>query len=214
MSVEISLLDKLNIIFRTIIKVMRGCFKGLFLKKFRFPFFVGKNVFITHSKHINVGKNVKFEAYSEIHGLCTDGLIFGDNVTIGLGTMIRPSSYYGVGRLGKGLFMDDNSSIGPYSYIGCAGKISIGKNVMIGPKASLFAENHNFKNKKQTIKSQGVIQKGIIIEDDCWIGSGVTILDDVRIGKGSVIAAGTLVSKDVPKNSIIMDRRNREMRMR
>ena len=48
-----------------------------------------------------------------------------------------------------------------------------------------------------------------MVEDDCWIGSNVTILDGVRIGKGSVIGAGTLISKDIPDNSIIMDRRDK-----
>lgn len=60
-----------------------------------------------------------------------------------------------------------------------------------------FAENHVFSDTESTIKSQGVQQKGIIIEDDCWIGSNVTILDGVTIGRGSVIGAETLVTKDI-----------------
>ena len=122
--------------------------------------------------------------------------------------MIRPSSYYG-GDYGKGLVIGDNSSIGPHGYVGCSGKITIGKNVMFGPKCSLFAENHIFSNTRLDIKSQGVAQKGITIEDDCWIGSNCVILDGVRIGKGSVIGAGTLVSKDIAPGSIVMDKRNK-----
>ena len=56
---------------------------------------IGKGVQISHGKHIRCGKNVKFEDYAEIHGLCSDGLNFGDYVTISRGVMIRPSSYYG-----------------------------------------------------------------------------------------------------------------------
>lgn len=152
---------------------------------------------------------MKFESYSEIHGLATNGLRFGNNVTIRRFTSIRPSSYYGVGQIGYGLEISDNSSIGPYGYIGCSGKVRIGKNVMIGPRVSLFSENHNFSEKDISIKEQGVNNKGITIEDDCWIGSGVIILDDVTVGSGSVIGAGTLVTKDIPKNSIIYDKRNR-----
>ena len=85
---------------------------------------IGKGVQITHGKHITCGKRVKFEDYSEIHGLCSDGLVFGNDVTIGRGVMIRPSSYYG-GDLGKGLEIGDNSSIGPDAYVGCSGKIII-----------------------------------------------------------------------------------------
>lgn len=174
---------------------------------------MGKHVQITFGKHITCGRNVKFEDYSEIQGLASDGLVFGDNVTISRGVMIRPSSYYG-GDLGRGLVMGDNSSIGPYGYVGCSGKIVIGNNVMFGPKCSLFAENHNFKDTDATIKSQGVNQKGIVIEDDCWIGSNVIILDGVTIGKGSVIGAGALISKDVPAGSVVVDKRNRFVKSR
>lgn len=85
---------------------------------------------------------------------------------------------------------------------------------MFGPKCSLFAENHVFSDTESSIKSQGVQQKGITIEDDCWIGSNVTILDGVTIGKGSVIGAGTLVTKDIPTGSIVVDKREKLIRNR
>lgn len=205
--------DRINIYFRTLVKILRGRVYRIFLKEAHGLFLVGKKVQISHGKHICCGKNVKFEDYSEIHGLCSEGLIFGDNVTISRGVMIRPSSYYG-GDLGVGLTMGAHSSIGPYGYVGCSGRITIGKNVMFGPKCSLFAENHVFSDANKTIKSQGVQQKGITIEDDCWIGSNVTILDGVTIGKGSIIGAGTLVTKDVPAGSVVKDKRNKNINLR
>lgn len=85
---------------------------------------------------------------------------------------------------------------------------------MFGPKCSLFAENHVFSDTECSIKSQGVQQKGITVKDDCWIGSNVTILDGVTIGKGSVIGAGTLVTKDIPAGSVVIDKRYKYMRKR
>ena len=208
MDSKIRITDKNIIFFRAGIKALRGCFRRLFLRECHGLFLVGRNVHISHGRHIYCGKNVKFEDYSEIHGLCTEGLIFGDNVTISRGVMIRPSGYYG-GDCGKGLVVGNNSSFGPYCYVGCSGKIVIGSNVMFGPKCSLFAENHVFADTTRTIKSQGVKQKGITVEDDCWIGSNTIILDGVTIGKGSVIGAGTLITKDVPPGSVIIDKRNR-----
>ena len=205
--------DKIIIYKNTGIKALRGLWKRLLIKEVHGLFLVGRNVKITHGAHIRCGKNVKFEDYSEIHGLCSEGLVFGDNVTISRGVMIRPSSYYG-GDYGVGLVMGNNSSIGPHGYIGCSGKIVIGSNVMFGPKCSLFAENHVFSDTETNIKSQGVCQKGITIEDDCWIGSNVIILDGVTIGKGSVIGASTLIAKDVSPGSIVMDKRNREIKNR
>lgn len=210
---KISTFDRTLIYYWTGAKALRGIWKRLFLKKVSGLLLIGCNVRITHGKHISCGRNVKFEDYSEIHGLCEDGLIFGNNVTISRGVMIRPSSYYG-GDLGKGLVIGDYSSIGPHGYIGCSGKIVIGKNVMFGPKCSLFAENHVFADREVTIKSQGVCKKGITIEDNCWIGSNCIILDGVTIGKGSVIGAGTIVSKNVEPYSIIFDNREKRIRQR
>lgn len=213
MNSNISTIDKINIYIRTAVKILRGGVLRIFLKQAKGLFLVGKHVQISHGKHITCGKNVKFEDYAEIHGLCSEGLNFGDYVTISRGVMIRPSSYYG-GDLGVGLTMGEHSSIGPYGYIGCSGKITIGNNVMFGPKCSLFAENHNFSDTETSIKSQGVNQKGITVEDDCWIGSNVTILDGVTIGRGSVIGAGTLITKDVPAGSIVVDKREKAIRAR
>lgn len=210
---DIRKIDKLIILKNAGIKFIRGFLLRLFLKKSKGFLWVGKRVTVTHGRLINCGKNVKFEDYSEIHGLSKDGLFFGDNVTISRGVMIRPSSYYG-GDLGEGLLIGENSSIGPLGYIGCSGKIKIGKNVMFGPKCSLFAENHVFSDVTSEIKNQGVSNKGIVVEDDCWIGSGVTILDGVTIGRGSVIGAGTLVTKNVPSGSVIIDKRSKVMRLR
>ena len=206
-------MDKFIIYKNTAGKALRGLWKRLFIRKVKGLFLVGKGVTVTHGSHIRCGMNVKFEDYAEIHGLCSEGLTFGDNVTISRGVMIRPSSYYG-GDLGKGLVMGDHSSIGPYGYVGCSGKITIGSNVMLGPKCSLFAENHVFENTDATIKEQGVKQKGITIEDDCWIGSNTIILDGVTIGKGSVIAAGSVVSKDVPAYSVLIQKKPTEIRER
>ena len=205
--------DKFVVYFHAGLKFTRGLWKRLFLKEVHGLFFVGKNVQITHANHIRCGKCVKFEDYSEIHGLSKNGITLGDCVTISRGVMIRPSSYYGI-DLGSGLVMGNHSSIGPYSYVGCAGMVTIGNNVMFGPRCNIFPENHVFADKNVSIKSQGVKQKGIIIEDDCWIGGGVTILDGVTIGKGSVIGAGTLVTKDVAPGSVVYDKRQEIIRDR
>lgn len=204
---NLSFRDKSIVLMRTGIKAARGLRRRIWLREAHGLLLVGSHVTISHAKNIHCGKNVKFEDYSEIQGLCSNGLHFGNDVTIGRGVMIRPSSYYG-GDLGQGLAIGDNSSIGPHGYVGCSGQVTIGTNVMIGPKVSIFAENHVFSDTEQTIKSQGVKQKGIVIEDDCWIGSNVTILDGVRIGRGSVIGAGTLVTHDVEPYSKVIDRRN------
>jgi len=67
----------------------------------------------------------------------------------------------------------------------------------------MIAENHVFDSLEKDIKAQGVIRKGIVIDDDVWIGANVTILDGVRIKKGTIVAAGAVVTKDFNEYSII-----------
>ena len=62
--------------------------------------------------------------------------------------------------------------------------------------------SHNFNNKEIYIQDQGHTSGNITIEDNCWIAANVTILNNVRIGNGSVIGAGAVVTKNIPKNSI------------
>ncbi|WP_297193606.1 sugar O-acetyltransferase [uncultured Campylobacter sp.] len=79
------------------------------------------------------------------------------------------------------------------------GGIYIGDDVFIGPKVNLATINHDINpyNRKTTIC------KAIHIEDRVWIGLGAIICAGVRIGENSIIAAGAVVTKDVPPNSIV-----------
>lgn len=205
---------KCQIIFSTIIKIVRGVLISPFFKENKGLTFIGKNVSIFNKQNILVGKNTKFEDYAEIQGLALEPIMFDDDVTIGRNVQIRPSSYYGVGEIGKGFEIGKNSSIGPNGYIGCAGKILIGNNVMIGPNVTMIAENHKFDGREMAIKEQGVTQQGIIIEDDVWIGANVTILDGVTIASGVVIGAGTLVTKSILANKVVVDKREKVFRER
>lgn len=171
-----------------------GTAKGLFL--------IGKGVTIRQASYIHVGRNFTAQDYCEINGLSQKGLIFGDKVSIGSYAIIRPTNLYG-GEAGQGLKVGNNSSIGPYGYIGCSGYIEIGDNVMISPRVSIYSENHNFSETDIPMLEQGVTRSFVKIEDDCWIAANAVILAGVTVGKGSIVAAGAVVTKDVPPFSIV-----------
>lgn len=81
------------------------------------------------------------------------------------------------------------------------GNVYIGDNFHSGKNSKILTEIHNYKGK--TIPyDQSYILKKVIIEDNVWIGMGVTILGGVTIGEGSIIQAGSVVVKDIPKLSI------------
>jgi acetyltransferase-like isoleucine patch superfamily enzyme len=181
---------------------LRGCIKRLFFGAVKGSLFVGKNVRILYPKNLSVGTDTIIEDGVEINCLAKDGIKFGNRVTIGKNAIIRPSNIYG-GPIGDGLEIGNNSNIGPFNYIGCSGKITIGNNVMLGPRVSIYAENHVFDNPELTIKEQGVKKQFVRIEDDCWIASNVVILSGVTIGQGSVIAAGAVVTESIEPYSIV-----------
>ena len=157
---------------------------------------------IRYASYLNAGKDLIIEDYVELNCLSSSGINLGNRVTIGKHAIIRPSNIYG-GAIGDGLKIGNNSNIGPFAYIGCSGFIEIGDNVMISPRVSIFAENHDFDNPNIIMKEQGVTKKFVKIEDDCWIAANSIILAGVTIGKGSVIAAGSVVTKDVPAYSVV-----------
>lgn len=163
---------------------------------------IGKNVSIRYAGYLTAGKDLIIEDNVELNCLSIKGINLGNRVTIGKHAIIRPSNLYG-GDIGEGLKIGNNSNIGPFAYIGCSGFIEIGDNVMISPRVSIFAENHDFDNPNIIMKEQGVTKKFVKIEDDCWIAANSIILAGVTIGKGSVIAAGSVVTKDVPAYSVV-----------
>ncbi|OXB00856.1 Acetyltransferase (isoleucine patch superfamily) [Flavobacterium pectinovorum] len=79
------------------------------------------------------------------------------------------------------------------------GGITIEDNVLIAPKVSLLSEGHPTSIEDR----HSLIPKPILIKKNAWIGANATILPGVTIGENSVVAAGAVVSKDVPDNTIV-----------
>lgn len=181
---------------------LRGLMTKPWFAYSRGPVFRGRNVSLFNAAYVSHKGRLVLEDYVELQGVSVRGIELGENVSIGRYTMIRPSSYYG-GEAGIGLRIGDRSSIGAGGFIGCSGWIEIGDDVMIGPGVRLFSENHSFDRTDITIKEQGVERGELVIEDDCWIGSGVTVTAGVRIRRGTVVAAGSVVTRDSPEFSVL-----------
>ena len=194
--------NKLITYYYLIFFFLRGLKTRFWIKSAKGLLLVGKNVRIFYPKNLQVGYNTIIEDGAEINCLSLQGIKLGNRVTIGKYAIIRPSNIYG-GPIGEGLTMGDNSNIGPYNYIGCSGKITIGNNVMLAPRVSIYAENHVFDHPEILIRDQGVEKKEVIIEDDCWIAANSILLAGVTIGKGSVVAAGSVVTENVPPYSVV-----------
>jgi acetyltransferase-like isoleucine patch superfamily enzyme len=122
-------------------------------------------------------------------------IVIGKRCIIHPGAMLLP--YDGFIKLG------DDCSVNPYTILYGHGGLTIGNGVRIATHAVMIPANHMYNDPEIPIFQQGVTMEGITIEDDVWVGCNVTILDGVRIGKGSVIAAGSVVTKDVESYTVV-----------
>ncbi len=79
------------------------------------------------------------------------------------------------------------------------GGITLEDEVLIGPRVNLITENHPLDPGDR----RALVTKPIVIKRNAWIGAGATILPGVTIGENAVVAAGAVVSKDVPDDVIV-----------
>ncbi|HWH35846.1 MAG TPA: acyltransferase, partial [Acidimicrobiales bacterium] len=130
-----------------------------------------------------------------------DGVELGDYVVVGTYSTLEVSS--GLATNQGSIRVGSRTSFGDYCYVGGAGGVVIGRDVLIGQYVSFHSQNHVFSDTGRSIREQGVTSRGIRVGDDCWIGAGARILDGVEIGAGSVIGAGAVVTKSVSPGSVV-----------
>jgi acetyltransferase-like isoleucine patch superfamily enzyme len=87
--------------------------------------------------------------------------------------------------------------------IDARGGVTIGKGVMIGPNAVVVSSDHDHMQTDRLMVFQNHVMAPVFIENDVWIGANVVVCGGVRIGRGAVIAAGAVVTKDVPQMAIV-----------
>ncbi|MBE9157572.1 acyltransferase [Nodosilinea sp. LEGE 06152] len=169
---------------------------GTALRKFTYPLLSGE-----------WGKNPYIQAWVEILG--ADNIAVGDNVRILRNSILNCNFENSLLRLGNNVSLDrgvsirsgdnctidigDDTYIGPYSCLSGPGHVKIGRDCMIASMVGIYANQHHHV---------GSSEKGITIEDKCWIGSGAKVLDGVTIGYGSAVGAGAVVTKDIPPYSV------------
>lgn len=111
------------------------------------------------------------------------------------------SSSSGVLEIGDGSFLNRNV------LIACHERISIGKGCLFGPNCCIY--DHNHKVIKGRTCGNEYKTAPVAIGDNCWLGANVVVLKGVTIGEGSIIAAGCIISEDIPPFSMVTsERRN------
>ena len=182
---------------------MKKIIKQLISKAFCFIKGVkaGANVYVSCRATIRGGNKLKLDDDVMIEKDVT--LIAdpsGATIEIGPGTWLH---YHCVLRtFGGWIRIGENCSVNPFAILYGHGGLNIGNNVRIAPQVVIAPMNHIYKDPDVPIWQQAIDGKGIIIEDDVWIGAGAIVLDGVKIGNGAVIGAGAVVTKDIPPYSV------------
>lgn len=165
--------------------------------------FISPTAKILCPSKISFGKNFNVGYQCYIDALSRDGLVCGDNVSMGFLTHIELTG--SLKLLGCGMKIGNNVGLGSHGHYGSgAGFVEIGNDTIFGNYVSIHPENHNYLDSDTPIRLQGVNSKGgVIIGNNCWIGAKVTILDGTIIGDNCIVAAGAVVRGHYPNDVII-----------
>ena len=118
-----------------------------------------------------------------------------------LGQYSVVESYSCINNAVGDVVIGDHTRIGLHNTI--IGPVTIGNHVNLAQGITVTALNHNFDDTTKRIDEQGIATKPVVISDDVWIGANAVILPGVTIGRHVVVAAGAVVTKDVPDNTIV-----------
>jgi maltose O-acetyltransferase len=101
------------------------------------------------------------------------------------------------------IILGSNVSINRYSILHGDGGITIGDHVLIGPRVTIYSQNHRYSDGTIPIDQQGYVRKPVHIGNNVWIAANAVILPGVDIGDYVVIAAGSIVTNSVPAHSVV-----------
>lgn len=122
--------------------------------------------------------------------------VLAPELTLGDGCLVA-----GGVRMHGGIVAGDHCSFNLNSSV--VGAVRMGDEVRVAAGAAIMGFNHVYDSVEQSIRTQGVVSKGITIGDDVWIGANAVVLDGLTIGDHAIVGAGAVVTRDVPAYCIV-----------
>ncbi len=156
-----------------------------------------KSILIYAKNKLKYGKKCKMKIINSIRGKLIIDIEKNGNLNIGKFLMTRGPLYLYVCKdaklqIGDNVFFNHNCSITAMK------DVSIGDNCMFGNNLVIVDHNHENILDHDDLYSMQEIRIG----NNVWVGANCTILKGVKIGDGAVIAAGAVVTKDIPENEV------------
>lgn len=154
-------------------------------------------------KFIHLDSRISFKGFSDISAKTIFELGEHSILSIGRGLHTRAGVVLAVREnssliIGESVFINRNTIITARKYI------RIEDCVTIGPNVCIYDHDHDMKQRG------GYVSDNVVVRRNAWIGANVVILKGVTIGENAVIASGSIVTKDVPANQILIQKRNNQ----
>jgi acetyltransferase-like isoleucine patch superfamily enzyme len=178
---------------------------GLFLRSRLYPLLLahtGKNVYfgrgvvLRHPSKISVGDDTVIDdlCVLDAKGESNKGILIGRGVFLGRNTILNCKN--------GDIVLKDEVNIGFNAHIFSASEVVVEEKNLIAAYAYLVGGTHHFEDPLKPVLDQGRSSKGISVGPGGWIGAHVTVFDGVRIGKHAVIAAGSMVHRNIPDYAV------------
>jgi acetyltransferase-like isoleucine patch superfamily enzyme len=160
---------------------------------------IENGVRLRFASQIHLASGVYLDEGAYLHA-CPNGIRIGQNTLVMHHAELHVYNFRDLPH--AGITIGRDSLIGEFCVVRGAGGVAIGDRVYLSPAVHIYSSDHVFDDADRSFIEQGVTAHGVRIEDDCWIGAQAIVLDAVTIGRGSVIAAGAVVTSDVPPYSL------------
>jgi acetyltransferase-like isoleucine patch superfamily enzyme len=161
---------------------------------------VESGVRLRFASRIKLGHGSYVDQGVYIHA-CPGGVEIGPGTLVMHGSVLHVYNFRDLPHAGIRIGRD--SLIGEVNVIRGQGGVTIGDRVYTSPMVQMVAVNHVFDDPDRPFVEQGITAQGIVVEDDVWIGSGAVLTDGVRVHRGAVVAAGAVVTGDVPAHTVV-----------
>ncbi len=170
---------------------------------------IGCDVVLRHPHKIRIGCNVVIDdgVILDAKGGPETGITIGDGVVLSRGVILSCK--------GGSITIGDKANLAIGCLVHAGGPVSIGRYALLAARCYLVGVgNHGTGRLDVPMMAQPVVSKGLVLEEDVWLGAHVVVLDGVTVGKGSVVGACSLVTKDLPPYSVAVGAPARVIRTR
>jgi acetyltransferase-like isoleucine patch superfamily enzyme len=161
---------------------------------------IENGVRIRYADQVRLARGVYLDHGVYLHA-CPGGIDIGEETIVMHHAELHVYNFRNLRQ--SGIRIGRESLIGEFCVIRGTGGVTIGDRVYLSPMVHVYSNSHVFRDPKVCFVDQGITTQGVTIEDECWIGAMAILLDGVTVGRRSVVAAGAVVTSDVPPYSLV-----------